>query len=129
MFKKSLAFGVLAAGLMVAPGAAFADIQVQESNQTTIQKGSAAYGSTNAQSNESINVQEQVQKTRDYVRNRYGYGGYPRRGYCAGGVNGQAQKSSQATAQIGDAFDGSVNAQSNSSINDQKQAASNRRSC
>ena len=130
MLKKSLGFGLLAAGLIFAPGAALADIQVQESDQTTIQRGSAAHGSTNAQSNESINIQEQIQKTRDRVRGNYGsYGRRYPRPYCVGGVNGQAQKSSQGTVQAGDAFDGSVNAQSNSGINDQKQVASNSKVC
>ena len=124
---KSLAFGILAAGLIVAPGAALADVQVQESDQTTVQQGSAVYGSTNAQSNEALNIQKQVQNRRNSVRR--GYGSYRRPSYCPGGVSAQAQKSSQGTAQVGDAYAGSVNAQSNSSVSDQKQAASNRSSC
>ena len=127
MFKKSLAFGVLAAGLMIAPGAALADIQVQDSDQTTVQKGSAVYGSTNAQSNEALNIQKQVQNRRNSVRR--GYGRYRRPSYCPGGVSAQAQKSSQGTVQSGSAIDYSDNAQANSSINDQKQVASNSNVC
>ena len=53
MLKKSFAFGLLAAGLMIAPGAALADVQSQNSNQNTVQDGLAEYDSTNAQSSES----------------------------------------------------------------------------
>ncbi len=67
MFKKSLGFGLLAAGLMVAPGAALADVQTQNSTQHTVQQGTAIDGSVNAQSSESLNVQEQIQKTRNKV--------------------------------------------------------------
>ncbi|MCP6762362.1 MAG: filamentous hemagglutinin, partial [Fischerella sp. CENA71] len=40
MLKKSFAFGLLAAGLMIAPGAAFADVQSNQQNAT--QNGAAA---------------------------------------------------------------------------------------
>ena len=133
MLKKSLAFGLLAAGLMVAPGAAFADSQSQNSNQQTVQDGTAEYGSTNAQSSETLNVQEQIQKTREKVGSRGGNFGHGRRpirpSYCGGSDNGQSQNSSQGSAQIGQAFDGSVNGQSNSSVSDQKQTAATSRAC
>ena len=133
MLKKSLAFGLLAAGLMVAPGAALADTQSQNSNQHTVQQGTAIDGSTNAQSSESLNVQEQIQKRREGVRRgsyRHGYGRrYSRPVKCARGYNGQSQNSSQGTVQSGAAVSGSLNAQSNSNVNDQKQAAANRRVC
>ncbi|MBF2017487.1 MAG: hypothetical protein IGS23_20220 [Rivularia sp. T60_A2020_040] len=126
MLKKSLAFGLLAAGLMVAPGAAFADSQSQNSNQNTVQNGTAINGSTNAQSSESLNIQEQIQKTRDSIgRGRH----YGRPGYCAPSYSGQSQNSSQGTSQNGAAVDGSVNGQSSSSVNDQKQVANNTRAC
>ncbi|MEO1377815.1 MAG: hypothetical protein AAFW70_26765 [Cyanobacteria bacterium J06635_10] len=136
MFKKSLAFGLLAAGLMVAPGAAFADTQSQNSNQSTIQQGTAIDGSVNAQSSESLNVQEQIQKRREKVGGHRG-GGY-RRGYgrrysrpvkCPRGYNGQSQNSSQGTVQSGAAIGYSDNAQSNSSVNDQKQTSATSRVC
>ena len=60
MFKKSFGFGLLAAGLMIAPGAALADVQSQNSNQHTVQNGTAVNGSVNAQSSDSLNVQEQI---------------------------------------------------------------------
>ena len=140
MLKKSLAFGFLAAGLMVAPGAALADVQSQNSTQNTIQEGTAINGSVNAQSSESLNVQQQIQKTRERVGGRYGYGSYGgyRRGYgrrfrrpsyCATGYNGQSQNSSQGTDQTGAAVDYSDNAQSNTNVNDQKQSAVASRVC
>ena len=134
MFKKSLAFGLLAAGLMVAPGAAFADSLVQNSTQNTVQEGTAINGSVNAQSSESLNVQEQIQKRREKVGGRRrSYGRYGRRysrpGYCARGYNGQSQNSSQGTVQTGAAIDGSDNAQSNSNVNDQKQTSATSRVC
>ena len=67
MFKKYAGFGLLAASLMIAPGAALADVQTQNSTQNTIQDGTAINGSVNAQSSESLNVQEQIQKTRERV--------------------------------------------------------------
>ncbi len=125
MFKKSFGFGLFAAALMIAPGAAFADVQSQNSNQQTVQDGIAEHGSTNAQSSETLNVQEQIQKTRNKVGGRGGrFGG--RRGrpaFCGNRHSGQSQNSSQGTLQSGEAFDGSVNGQSNSSVSDQRQTA------
>ncbi|AFY59139.1 hypothetical protein Riv7116_6823 [Rivularia sp. PCC 7116] len=134
MLKKSFAFGLLAAGLMVAPGAAFADVQNQNSSQNTVQEGIAEHGSTNAQSSETLNVQEQIQKTRERVKRgghgRYGrYGRYGRPSYCGNNFSGQSQNSSQGTLQSGEAFDNSVNGQSNSSVSDQKQSAATSRAC
>ena len=132
MFKKTFGFGLLAAGLMVAPGAALADVQTQNSNQQTVQNGTSIGGSVNAQSSESLNVQEQIQKTRERVGNRgghFGHGRYPRPSYCGGSNNAQAQNSSQGTAQNGVAVDYSDNAQSGSSVSDQRQTATNSRTC
>ena len=132
MLKKSLALGFLAAGLMIAPGTALAGVQSQNSNQHTIQDGTAIGGSTNAQSSESLNVQEQIQKTRKRVGGSYGYGRYRRfrrPSYCPTGYNGQSQNSSQGTVQTGGAIDGSVNGQSNTNVNDQKQSAVASRVC
>jgi opacity protein-like surface antigen len=130
MFKKSFAFGLLAA-VIVAPGAAFADSQSQNNNQNTIQEGTAIGGSTNAQSSESLNIQEQIQNRRDSIgRSRGGYGRrFPRPSFCGGSYNGQSQNSSQGTVQSGAAVDYSDNAQSNSNVNDQKQVANNSRVC
>ncbi len=129
MFKKSFAFGLLAA-VMVAPGAAFADSQSQNNNQHTIQEGTAIGGSTNAQSSESLNIQEQIQNRRDSIgHSRGGKGRFPRPSFCGGSYNGQSQNSSQGTFQSGAAEDYSVNGQSNSNVNDQKQVANNSRAC
>ncbi len=125
MFNKSLALGLLAA-VMVAPGAAFAGSQSQNSNVHTTQSGTAIDGSVNAQSAESLNVQQQIQKTRDRVGGYRGrYGGR----YCPGSYNGQSQNSSVGTAQSGAAVGYSDNAQSSSTVNDQKQVASNSTTC
>ncbi len=134
MFKKSFGFGLLAAGLMVAPGAALADVQTQNSNQHTVQQGTAIDGSVNAQSSESLSVQEQIQKTRKKVGGRrgghYGRGrGYSRPSYCGGSSSAQAQNSSQGTVQSGVAVDYSDNAQSGSSVSDQRQTAATNRAC
>jgi hypothetical protein len=135
MFKKSFGFGLLAAALMVAPSAALANTQSQNSNQQTVQNGTAIGGSVNAQSSESLNVQEQIQKTREKVGGSRG-GGYGRRfgrpsrpSYCGGSYNAQAQNSSQGTVQNGVAVDYSDNAQSGSSVSDQRQTATNSRVC
>jgi hypothetical protein len=57
---KNLTFGILAATLAIAPGAAFAG-QSQSNVQVTNQSGAAINGSTNAQSSTSTNVQQQIQ--------------------------------------------------------------------
>ena len=134
MLNKSFGFGLLAAGLMIAPGAALADVQSQNSNQHTVQNGTAVNGSVNAQSSDSLNVQEQINKTREKVGRRGGRFGHGRRrpsrpSYCGGSYNAQAQNSSQGTVQNGVAVDYSDNAQSGSSVNDQKQTATNSRVC
>ncbi|MGB6296494.1 MAG: hypothetical protein WBF90_09950, partial [Rivularia sp. (in: cyanobacteria)] len=127
MFKKSFGLGLLTAALMFAPGAAFANSQNQNSNQHTVQNGTAIDGSVNAQSSESLNVQEQIQKTREKVGRRGGRFGHgrrsPRPSFCGGSHNGQSQNSSQGTAQNGVAVNYSDNAQSGSSVNDQRQTA------
>ena len=133
MFNKSLAFGLLAAGLMVAPGAAFAGSQSQSNSQNTIQDGTAINGGVNAQSADSLSIQNQVQNTRERIGKGGRYGTYRRRytrpAYCGSGYNAQSQNSSQGTVQSGVAADYSDNAQSGSSVNDQNQVASNSRSC
>ncbi|MBD0261216.1 MAG: hypothetical protein ICV78_00425, partial [Tolypothrix sp. Co-bin9] len=57
---KNLTFGILAAAIAIAPGAAFAG-QGQSNVQVTEQNGSAINGSTNAQTSTSTNVQQQIQ--------------------------------------------------------------------
>ncbi|MEO1428056.1 MAG: hypothetical protein AAFV71_03120 [Cyanobacteria bacterium J06633_8] len=134
MFKKSFGFGLLAAGLMVAPGAALADVQTQNSSQHTVQHGTAIDGSVNAQSSETLNVQEQIQKTRKGVgsRGHGGYGRYRRYGrpsYCGSSHKTQAQNSSQGSHQSGVAVDYSDNAQSNSSVSEQNQVVVSSTGC
>lgn len=114
MLKKSLAFGLLAAGLMIAPGTAFADSQRQETVQINTQQGTAINGSVNAQSTEALNIQEQVK-----LRQRNAFKRLRR--YCPGSYSTQSQTSTQASAQSGGAVDYSDNAQASTSVNEQNQ--------
>ena len=116
MFNKSIAFGLVAASLMIVPTAAFAGgRQSQDNSQVTIQEGAAVDGSTNAQTSRSVNVQNHTQ-TRP---SRSGYGRsnnrYGRSGYCAG--TSQSARSRQETIQNGAAVGGSVNAQESRTTN------------
>jgi hypothetical protein len=114
MFKKSVVFGLLATGLMIAPNTAFAG-QSQSNVQVTEQNSSAINGSTSAQTSSSVNVQKQIlnnHKTLSRYRNRF----------CPGVSQYQSQNSSQRTSQSGAALDGSVNAQDSTSVNTQRQA-------
>jgi len=122
---KNLAFGILAAALAVAPGAAFAG-QAQTNVQVTEQNGAATDGSTNAQSSTSTNVQQQIQNAQKKPRPYYGgRGGYSRRpSYCSGGSSAQAQGSVQRTSQSGAAIGGSVNAQDSVTTSNQRQLLS-----
>jgi hypothetical protein len=117
---KNLTFGILAATLAIAPGAAFAG-QSQSNVQVTNQSGAAINGSTNAQSSTSTNVQQQIQNAQ---KRGGGYrGGYynnykPR--YPKANTS-QSQGSAQYTNQSGAAIDGSVNAQDSVTGNVQTQ--------
>ena len=99
MFNKSFAFGLLAAGLMIAPGAAFAQqtgISVQDQNQTAEVGG---IGNTV--------VQDGVQSSKINQLNIDKKGYYGKKGYyCNSGtpqtaVNAQGQSQ---TAAVGGAF-------------------------
>ncbi len=113
MFRKSLAFGLLAAGLMIAPTAAFAGgaNQSQDNQQTTVQNGAATNGSTSAQESNSINVQRQISNIKNHT-----HGVYPHNAYTS-----QDQNSVQDSGQNGAADNGSTNAQSSSTLNRQSQ--------
>ncbi|MBW4445462.1 MAG: hypothetical protein KME38_00925 [Spirirestis rafaelensis WJT71-NPBG6] len=114
---KNLAFGILAATLAIAPGAAFAG-QGQSNVQVTEQNGSAINGSTNAQTSTSTNVQQQIQNAQKKA-------GTYRGGYykpvCRAGSSAQSQGSVQRTSQSGAAIDGSVNAQESTTTSNQRQ--------
>jgi hypothetical protein len=114
MFKKSIAFGLLAAGLMIAPTAAFAGNanQSQDNQQGTVQNGAATNGSTSAQESNSVSVQRQISN----IKNRSHVGVYPHNAYTS-----QDQNSVQDSSQNGAADNGSTNAQSNSTVNHQSQ--------
>ncbi|MBW4611341.1 MAG: hypothetical protein KME22_30160 [Hassallia sp. WJT32-NPBG1] len=117
MMLKNLAFGLLAATLAIAPGAAFAG-QSQSNVQVTEQNGVAENGSTNAQSSTSTNVQQQIQNAQKKA-GRYNPGRYSP--VCRGGSNAQAQGSVQRTSQSGAAIGGSVNAQDSTTTSNQRQ--------
>ena len=121
MLNKSLAFGLLTAGLMIAPGVAFADSQRQDSVQITTQTGTAINGSVNAQSSDKLNIQKQVELRQHST--------YKRLGYCPGTYNSQSQSSTQASGQNGVAVDYSDNAQANTSVSEQNQVAVTTTSC
>ncbi len=123
MLNKSIALGMLAFGLMVAPTTAFAG-QSQGNVQSTEQNGAATNGSTTAQTSESINnqVQAQVKKAGRGVA----YSPYHRHGIYSpvhSHSTPQSQRSAQHTSQNGAATDGSTTAQSNNTTNNQSQAA------
>ena len=126
MLKKSIALGLLAFGLMVAPTTAFAG-QSQNNVQSTEQNGAATNGSTTAQNSESINNQVQAQVNK--ARRGFAYTPYSRhRSNYPVHSTPQSQRSAQHTVQNGAATDGSTTAQSSNTHNNQSQAASVRRS-
>jgi hypothetical protein len=116
---KNFAFGLLAATLAIAPGAAAFAGQGQSNVQVTTQDGAAIDGSTNAQSSTSTNVQQQIQNAQKKA------GAYrPGRYYnpaCRGGSTAQSQGSVQRTSQSGAAIGGSVNAQDSVTTSNQRQ--------
>jgi len=123
MLKKSLAFGLLAASLMVAPGAALADSQTVTNDQFTEQNGAALDGSVNIQNSTSRNSQTQnLNRSSRGRRGRYGRG--YRRG-CRPGSTSQNASNTQTTLQNGVAENGSVNEQNSDTRNRQRQNARN----
>jgi hypothetical protein len=73
MLKKSFAFGLLAAGMMIAPGAALADVQSNQQNAT--QNGAAVgVGNTVVNQADQTNIQ-------DITKFKHGS--------CSGGYNAQ----------------------------------------
>ena len=119
---KNFAFGILAAAIAIAPGAAFAG-QSQSNVQHTTQEGAAINGSTNAQSSVSTNRQQQ---TSNAQKKAGGYrGSYYKPRYPKANTN-QSQGSVQRTSQSGAAIDGSVNAQDSTTHNNQTQSVRGR---
>ncbi|WP_026733750.1 hypothetical protein [Fischerella sp. PCC 9605] len=62
MSNKSLAFGLVAAAMLLAPTTAIADDQSQYNEQRTYQNGAAIDGSINVQNSETYSSQEQIQR-------------------------------------------------------------------
>ena len=127
MFNKSVAFGLLAAGLMIAPTAAFAGSQSQSNQQSIEQNGAASDGSTNAQSAQNISNQVQSQIRRTNAGHHYPSYGHPRS--CGSGSSYQDQNSGQGITQNGSASYGSTNAQDGSNHSNQVQAARAHHGC
>ncbi|MEA5595226.1 hypothetical protein [Rivularia sp. UHCC 0363] len=113
MLNKSLAFGLLAAGVMIAPSTAFAE-QRQDNVIINTQNGAAINSSVNTQSSEALSIQEQVRLRQSAASKRL-------RRYCPGSYSTQSQISTQASVQNGAGIDYSDNAQANSNISEQKQ--------
>ncbi len=109
MLNKSLAFGLLAAGLMIAPKAAFANTyQSQTIVQTTEQNSAVIDGSTNVQSSQTTNFQQTYSRDQPYY---YHY---------STPLTSQFQSSYQSTTQSGAAVDSSVDTQDNNTVNIQQ---------
>ncbi|MDM9379891.1 hypothetical protein QUB80_04155 [Chlorogloeopsis sp. ULAP01] len=90
MLKKSLAFGLLAAGMMIAPGAAMA----QQLNVQEVQQEGAAFGGSQVINNAELKNNQQLIKLKDGR-------------YCYSNPGGQA--SVQRVGQFGQAaFDSTV---------------------
>ncbi len=122
MLHKSWAFGLLTAGLMIAPGMAFADSQRQDNVQINTQQGSAINSSVNAQSGEALSIQEQVKLRQRNAFKRF-------RSHCPGSYSAQSQTSTQASAQNGGAIDYSANAQASTSVSEQNQVVVSTTGC
>ena len=120
MLNKSIAFGLLAAGLMIAPTAAFAGQQSQNVDQYTEQNGAAVNGSSTVQTSTTNSSQVQNARTNRPV-NRYGnrYGNT----YGRPGKVNQDQGAKQTTVQNGAATDGSYTDQDSRTRNNQRQNA------
>src|SRR4028118_1993310 len=101
MLNKSIAFGLLAAGLMIAPTAAFAGGQSQSVDQYTEQNGAAVNGSSTVQTSTTNSRQVQNQNS-----SKPRYGRYGNRYGSTGKIN-QRQDARQGTVQNGAATDGS----------------------
>ena len=113
MFKKSVAFGLLAASLAIAPGAAFADSQVQTNDQDTQQSGASFDSGTTIQKSTTDNNQNQ--RIRETGRSRFG------------DRNKQRQDSIQTTDQDGASEGHGVTVQDSDTKNEQDQTINNRR--
>ncbi len=116
MLNKSIAFGLLAAGLMIAPTAAFAG-QTQKVDQYTEQNGAAVNGSSTVQTSTTNSRQVQNQNS-----SKPRYGRYGNRYGSTGKIN-QGQNARQGTVQNGAATDGSYTDQDSKTNNNQSQNA------
>ncbi len=110
MLKKSFAFGLLAAGMMIAPGAAFAGDQVAGStsvtNQSTVNNGAHNVSGQTANTN---TVQQQIQNslckkpTGNQVAGATSSTGQGALNNGFGNVSGQSSSTNTAQQQVADA--------------------------
>jgi hypothetical protein len=115
MLKKSVTFGLLAAGLMIVPTAAFAgeksqsqtNVQVNEQN-TTVTDGSISLQGVSA-----TNIQQQIQKILSSSLPYYYSYITP--------YNFLSQNSYQSTSQSSSVIDSSVNTEDSDTVNYQSQ--------
>ena len=119
MLNKSIAFGLLAAGLMIAPTAAFAQ-QSQKVDQYSEQNGAATNGSVTTQTSTTNSRQVQNQNNSNPRYGRYGHG------YGRSGKVNQGQDARQGTVQNGAGVDGSRTDQYSNTNNNQRQNARGR---
>ena len=91
--KRVIAFGLLAASLIVAPSAAFAGSQNQNNNQYNEQSGAALDGSYNEQNAENVNKQTQV------INRKRRHRGYGKRYYGGRKYHGSRAKQGQDNVQ------------------------------
>ena len=116
--KKVVAFGLLAASLIIAPTAAFADSQNQVNDQFNSQSGAALDGSDNDQRAVNTNNQTQVIKKKFGGRRGYRRPYYPKyRGRSAK----QNQENLQGNEQNAAAENGSSSFQRGRNRNNQNQ--------
>lgn len=109
MLKKTVAFSLLAAAIVLIPTTVFAGEQYSE--QVTVQEGAAMNNGTNIQRNTNVSTQRQYKGTN--VNGRYGT--------CRNSSSTQEQRSIQDSMQTGSAINSSRNTQNNNNVSTQRQ--------
>lgn len=71
MLKKPFALGLIAVGLIIAPGTALADMVIQNSQESTVRRNGAAVSeSVDKQTSRSISVQGRTRRSSRVVNSR-----------------------------------------------------------
>lgn len=115
MLKKSITFGLLAAGLMMVPTAAFAGEKSQSQTNVQVNEQNATVndGSISVQGVSSTSIQQQIQKILSSCLPYYYSYITP--------YNFLSQNSYQSTSQSSSVIESSVNTQDNDTVNYQHQ--------